>query len=301
MQPNMISNIYTPNTAAEYRSLALLPDGRALVSCQDTVLVADESGDVVGRLDADFCSVSDDNVPEVIAVNSKGQIFTVDRRHHCIHVFDKEMKPEPNKPECIAINSTGHVFVTDSQHNCIHKFDNEFKYQDSIVTQTPSFSSLNQPIGIAISTSDDRIWVADNENHRVLVLSAEGEYLSTFGKGYGTAPGNLINPRGIALFDHQIHGELVIVSEWGNGRVQVFKTTGDVFAVYGGVQHAYHVAVDKRGVVYVSEYDTGRIKRFSLDGDTEREANALSMVAGEEGLEMIVEQQRVIRLGITAT
>ena len=295
-----VTNIYTPSTTADYRSMAQLPDGRTLVSCCDTVLVADADGDVVGRLVDAFCVGCDDktkgSTPEVIAVNDEGHMFTVDRQRHCIHEFDKEMKPLAGKPECIAVNSIGQVFVTDSHHNCIHIYDNELKYYDSILTQTPAFSGLNQPIGIAISASDNRIWVADNENHRVLVLSAEGKYMATLGEGYGTAPGHLHYPRGIALFDHPIHGELVIVSEWGNGRVQVFKTTGEVFAIYGGVPHAYHVVVDRRGVIYVCEYDTQRVRRFSLDGDLEQEENAVSLVAGENGLKMVVEKQQLVGL-----
>ena len=264
MQPVTTTNIHTPNPLADYRFFAPLPDGRALVSChaQNAVLVVDRTGDVTGTLSTVFA------LPEGIAINSEGTVFVVDRHHHCIHRYDADLV-----------------------------------YQSTIVaTSHPDTPKLNQPVGIAISAINDQIWVADNENHRVVVFDAEGRYLKTLGDGFGPLPGQLFCPCGIALYDHPAHGELVIVSEWGGGRVQVFKaSTGDVFAIYGGVPHAHHVVVDSEGVIYVTEYSTRSVKRFSLDGDqsSAREESVVSLVAGVEkkGLRLLVERHRVIETG----
>ena len=262
MQTLTSTNIYTPNPLADYRFFTPLPDGRALVSChaQNTVLVVDGEGNVTGKLEAAFAQ------PEGIAVNSKGDVYVVDRYNHCIHQFDKDL---------------------------VHQL--------TISTNNSKASGLNQPVGIAISAIDDRIWVADNENHRIVVLSAEGQYLTTVGKGLGPAPAQLYCPCGIALYNHPAHGELVIVSEWGGGRVQVFKAdTGDVFAIYGGVPHAHHVVVDSEGVIYVAEYSSHKIKRFSLDGDRgcEREESTVSLVVGERTrVKLLVERRQVVRVG----
>ena len=106
-------------------------------------------------------------------------------------------------------------------------------------------------------------------------------------------------PCGIALYNHASHGELVVVSEWGGGRVQVFKA-GQVFSIYAGVQHAHHVVVDAHGSVYVTEYATRKIKRFSLDGELvgggEWATSAVSLVAGDAGIDIVVAQQHVMRL-----
>ena len=224
-------NIYTPDPSADWRFFARLPDGRALVSChaRNAVLIVNaNSGEIIGRLECEFAK------PEGIAVNSKGSVFVVDRFHHCIHVFNSELIKQPR---CIA-------------SDC----------------QEPG--RMNQPVGIAISSVDDSIWIADNENHRVLQFSADGRYVKTLGSGYGTAPGQMFCPCGIALYNHPSYGELVAVSEWGGGRVQVFFGGGEgVFSIYGGVQHAHHVVVDSSGILYVTEYATRKIKRYSLDGE----------------------------------
>jgi hypothetical protein len=90
------------------------------------------------------------------------------------------------------------------------------------------------------------------------------------------------------------------VSEWGGGRVQVFNAAGGgVFAIFGGVEHAHHCAVDGEGAIYVSEYSTRRVKRFSLDGDWHDVCgeSAVSLVAEEnEGLAAIVTPARVVSL-----
>jgi sugar lactone lactonase YvrE len=157
---------------------------------------------------------------------------------------------------------------------------------------------MNQLVGIAISAVDDSVYVADNENHRVLVFTAGGEYLTSLGDGYGTDPGNFFCPCGVALYVHPVHGQLVIVSEWGGGRVQVFRPDGRLFALYGGVDHAHHVVVDAEGTIYVSEYSARKIKKFSLTGELlggkEWGSSAVSLVAGKDGVDSVVMPNQVV-------
>jgi hypothetical protein len=102
----------------------------------------------------------------------------------------------------------------------------------------------------------------------------------------------------VALFNHPVHGELLIVSEWGGGRVQVFRD-GSLFALYGGVSHAHDVVVDSEGVVYVTEYSSRKIKKFSLDGElvggAEWSSSAVSLVSDASGgLHSVVMPDRVV-------
>ena len=259
LNPSMGLNIYKRDPSADWRFFTHLPDGRALVSCHAR--------------------------NAVIVVNSAGD--EVER-----------LDAEFSKPEGIAVQSNGNILVVDRFNHAIRVFDRDLKQLRSIVTEFQEPGRLNQPVGIAVNPSDDSIWVADNENHRVLHLDSRGVFISTLGKGYGYEPGYMFCPCGVALFTHLHHGVLIIVSEWGGGRVQVFRADGSVFGVYGGVCHAHHVVVDAEGYIYVSEYATRKIKKFSLDGDLVGDGpwgvSAVSLVAGGTGVETVVTQNEVV-------
>lgn len=262
LNPSMTTlnnNIHKHNPSADWRFFTRLPDGRALVSCHAR--------------------------NAVIVVDGVG--FEVDK-----------LAAEFSKPEGIAVQSNGNILVVDRFNHAIRVFDKDFKELRCIATDFQEAGRLNQPVGIAVSPDDDSIWVADNENHRVLHLDSRGALLSILGKGYGSEPGNMFCPCGVALFTHPLHKHLIIVSEWGGGRVQVFRADGSIFAVYGGVQHAHHVAVDAAGCVYVTEYATRKIKQFHLDGELVGDgswgASAVSLVVDGYGLETVVTPHDVV-------
>lgn len=261
-EENLESNVFDTDPSADWRFFARLPDGRCLVSChaRRAVFVVDGNGTVIERLEGSF------GRPEGIAVNSQGIVFVVDRDLCCIHVFDADLK----------------------------------QGMRGIVTDFQPPGRMNQPVGIAINPKNDSIWVADNENHRLLLLDANGKHISTLGS-FGSAPGRFFCPCGVALFDHPDHGELIIVSEWGGGRVQVFKAGHEEpFTVFGGVTHAHHVAVDAGGRIFVTEYSSRRIKVFSIDGETypaggdQWSASAVSLVADSDGLDVVVTRNQVV-------
>ena len=230
------TNIYEASADANLRFMLPLPDGRRLVSSHghNAVLIVDARGDVTGRLE--------------------GAQFA--------------------HPEGLALDRDGRVLVVDRYNHCIHAFDSQLAYVARIGARGGGEAEFNQPVGIAVSAVDGRVWITDNENHRVQALDGGGAFSASIGLGFGTRPGQLFCPCGIALHVHPHHGELVVVSEWGGGRVQVFRPNGDVFAIFPGVQHAHHVSVEADGTVLVSEYATRRVKRFSIDGEPAAEMSA---------------------------
>ena len=245
-------NIFKSSISSNLRFACRLSDGRLLISChgQNRVLVAKEDGNVVGALDGVEFSS-----PEGIVVDKEGQILVVDRYNHCIHVFDSELT-----------------------------------YKQRIGKGGQGPLEFNQPVGIAVSPVDGRVWVADNENHRVQAIDGN-QFSASLGAGIGGAPGQLYCPCGVAVFIHPMHGELIVVSEWGGGRFQVFRPNGEVFAVFPGVPHAHHVAVEADGTIVVSEYATRKIKKFNIDGDSkELSASAVSI-----GADFFVVKDRILK------
>src|SRR3990172_4060285 len=85
---------------------------------------------------------------------------------------------------------------------------------------------MNGPRAIALF--GDRMFIADTEAHRVLVLNREGKTLLAWGTR-GDKPGQFKFPHGIDV------DELgrVYVSDTGNGRIQAFDAEGKFLRSFG--------------------------------------------------------------------
>lgn len=101
---------------------------------------------------------------------------------------------------------------------------------------------------VAVAANGD-LFVADGYgNARIHHFSATGELLNSWGE-IGTGPGQFHLPHGIAL-DAQ---ENVIVCDRENDRLQFFDRTGAFLDMWTDVLRPTDVAVDKDGLIYVSE------------------------------------------------
>lgn len=73
----------------------------------------------------------------------------------------------------------------------------------------------------SVAVADGEIYVTDTGNERVQVFASDGTFLRAFG-GYGTEPGKLLEPVGIAIGP----GGNVWVADSGNSRLSVFTRDG---------------------------------------------------------------------------
>lgn len=248
-------SVFEERPSNDFRFLLKLPDKRLLLSCHSTnsVLVLDSNGKQVSAISGWFSK------PEGLALVDD-HVFVVDRYNHCIHVFNA--------------NTLDHITAFGGPG------------------QEPGM--FNQPVGIAVGEGGV-LWVADNENHRVQALTRTGQHIKTLGFTgmISNDPGSFFCPCGVATYTHPQHGELVLVSEWGGHRVQVFR--GDkVFAIYPGIQNAHSLYVEK-GVIHVSEYGSAGLRKYYLDGERiQLEHSAVSLSASDGGM-LVVERHRLIR------
>ena len=257
--PNVGMSVFDECPSNDFRFLLKLPDSRLLLSCHSTnsVLVLDADGKQISTISDWFSK------PEGLAL-WENHIYIVDRYKHCVHVFNAS-----TLEHVTAFGGPG---------------------------QDPG--QFNQPVGIAVG-ENGLLWVADNENHRVQALTPSGQHVKTLGVvgQLSDAPGFFFCPCGIATYQHPQHGELVLVSEWGGHRVQVFKGE-KVFAIYSGIQNAHSLCVHG-GEVYVSEYGSASVRKFLLDGEcVQLEQNAVSLSADGESL-LIVERHKLKQIRLT--
>ncbi len=146
-------------------------------------------------------------------------------------------------------------------------------------------AQFNAPSGIA-RTTDGRLFIADSDNHRIRVISADGATVSTYaGDGVqnfadgSTTTANFRAPRGVAL---AADGRLFVADE-GNNRIRVISADGATVSTYAGdgVQSFADgststarfvfpsgVAVAADGRVFVADTINHRIRVISADGAT---------------------------------
>jgi DNA-binding beta-propeller fold protein YncE/tetratricopeptide (TPR) repeat protein len=119
----------------------------------------------------------------------------------------------------------------------------------------------------ALALAGERLYLADTDAHRVLVLDMTGKTVLTWGTK-GSKPGQFKRPSGIAV-DEQGR---VYVSDTGNHRIQVFSGEGKFlrsFGVKGDGAREFNgplgIAAAK-GLVYVADANNSRVQVMTDQG-----------------------------------
>ena len=152
-----------------------------------------------------------------------------------------------------------------------------------------SNTQFNSPAGIAISAVGNRIYVADEDNHRVQVFDgATRNYIATLGTtgSAGAINTQFNNPRDVAVsaVDNRIY-----VADEGNYRVQVFDgasrsyiatfgTTGSYGASNTQFRSPCGVAISADNRLYVADFYNHRVQVF--DGATRNHIATLGTGSG---------------------
>jgi len=124
---------------------------------------------------------------------------------------------------------------------------------------------LNEPRAVAIS--GDRLYVADSDAHRVVVMDQAGKTVLSWG-AKGDKPGQFKSPAGIAI-DEQ---GLVYIADTGNHRIQVFDAEGRSirsFGAKGSAPREFNSPAGlfaQRGLLYVADRGNGRVQVLTTNG-----------------------------------
>lgn len=138
-----------------------------------------------------------------------------------------------NDPEGISVSTTsGHMVIADSGNNRVVVWDTDGTPLKDIGSFGPradwrNAPQFNHPTGVFVHPSK-KLYVADTQNNRVVVLDEKGLVVSTWGT-QGSAPGQFNLPRAITT-DH--FGNFWVLDS-GNSRVQIFSALGQYNAGWG--------------------------------------------------------------------
>lgn len=131
-------------------------------------------------------------------IDREDRLFALDRDRHQLRVFNAQGDPlltigDPqhprlqapfNHPADVAVARSGDFYVADGYGNSsVHHFGSEGQHIGSWGRPGKGPGEFTTPHAVW-SDAQDRILVADRENDRVQLFTAEGEYLSEWGDFY---------------------------------------------------------------------------------------------------------------------
>jgi hypothetical protein len=222
-------------TEPEYRFTVRANDER-VVSCQATnsLIITSADGKIKETVTADF------QMPQGMVYLKKHEYFKTESVICGARIISEEL------------------FVVDRYRACVKVFLKNKKESTLEFTRSFGENILNQPVGIVLDKERDELYVADNENHRIVAFRTDGAFLLTLGSGYGQKPGQMFCPCGVAFYKN-----LIVIAEWGNGRLQMFKD-GKSVLVINGMPHAHDIIINENGEGYVALYSHKAIAKFKI-------------------------------------
>jgi tripartite motif-containing protein 71 len=221
--------------------------------------------------------------PQALAIGPDGSVFVADQGSNVVQVFGpdgvfrREVGIAGSKPGqlgpvgAIAVAGDGSLLVADGS-NRIDRFDAGGQLIDSWGRTGSDVGEFrfgagagnSAAAGGGLAVSGDFVYVADTGNDRVQRFSLDG--------GHGAeivAPGQLANPRGIA-----VRGTRLLVADDQHHRLVVFDTGGHLLRAIGQagsgpgqLNFPYGVATDAAGRVFVADDLNHRVVRFSSGPD----------------------------------
>ncbi len=218
--------------------------------------------------------------PSDVSVSKAGKIYVVDGVNNKIKVFDKDgrfafsfgsrgsLRGQLNFPLGIDIGDSGKVYIADSGNHRVQIFSPAGQYINQIRVHAKIAPS--DPTDVAVNEADQKLYVADNDNHYILVYDlSDNELFQTFGSP-GAEKREFRYPFLMAL-DKENY---LYITDVVNTRVQAFNPEGLFVSIIGGwgVEKGKFfrpkgIAVDRDNRIYVSDSYMGVIQVFRSDGD----------------------------------
>ncbi len=216
--------------------------------------------------------------PYGIATDSKGQVYVADQRVGAIFVFNPETRETQlirNGLEAhfgwingLAIDDDDRIFVSDGKMHRVIIINAKHEVEGQIT------EGLNDPVGLAIDTTNRFLYVVDTQQDQVLVYDADSNKLlrriGTGGKNHFlTSPGDFGAPQCVAV---DKDGN-VYVTDTLNNRVEIFDADGNFITLFGkhGDGPGYlarpkGIAVDSDGHIWVADEMQDRLQVFNREG-----------------------------------
>ena len=165
----------------------------------------------------------------------------------------------------IAVNTEGQIILTDNFGHCVYVFDKNGNCLRKSRGEGSNSGQFQFPDGISL-LNDNEVLIADLGNSTIQRLNIHtGTVVKSFGK-IGEEKGELRNPIDVTVDDEG----RVVVTEWGNNRIQVMSDEGQSIFTFGdkGPEKLCRptCCIPYKNMFLVSDGDNHCIKAFDQSG-----------------------------------
>ena len=262
---------YQPGWAQLPRGTTLGDPSGVAVDSMDRVYVYQRLGPPVVVFDRDGQYVKSwerrDGVPldaHHIHIGPDDTVYLTDRDAHQVLIYDTDgnlqrslgtrdraaMQAPFNHPADVCVAPSGELYVADGYGNSsVHRFSADGDHISSFGSPGSGPGQFRVPHSVSVS-QDGRIYVADRENNRVQVFTAEGGFIAQWT--------DFKCPMGVHIDANQV----VYVTDQ-IPRVSIFTLDGELLTRGRTFEGAHQVYTDSQGSIYGLDTANQRVQKLA--------------------------------------
>ena len=216
--------------------------------------------------------------PDMVAVTIEWIVVVGDSRKS-VAIYSKpgneilcsfQLKNASPYPRGVAIYNEDFLLVTDRSDSSITKYKLSGSVAKTVGREGDKPLQFSGSCGIAVDKKTGKIYVADQNNHRIQVLNSDLTFSHMFGVK-GQRPGEFDQPRDVAVIED---GGEVFVADRSNHRIQAFTPGGSFIREFGKkgdgngeLNLPVGLCIDPSSqYVLVTDFGNDRISVFSCQG-----------------------------------
>ena len=193
----------------------------------------------------DTVYLTDRDAHQVLVYDTAGNLLrSLGTRHHAA------MEAPFNHPADVCVTPSGELYVADGYGNSsVHRFTSSGEHIGSFGSPGSGPGQFRVPHSVRVSR-DGRVYIADRENNRVQVFTAEGDFLKEWT--------DFKCPMGVHIDANQV----VYVTDQVP-RLSILTLDGELLARGRTFENAHQVYTDSQGSIYGIDTANQRVQKLA--------------------------------------